>query len=157
MKLVKNNPNNFSMFCLLFIGQMVSFWISVESVQITKSDYDHLRKELIYLKYSNTSGIIDRILSHNWTKNNECLSELSAMKTGWDNHEEWAVRGKFVHEIFEKWSLFHSNVMTLYAHFWLLFSCGFVGKYSVRHSEYKLLRSGIIFGMFPNRKKRKAV
>lgn len=85
------------MFFLLLIGQVISFSISVEGARATRWDYDQLRKDLIYLKYTNTSNVVDRILSHNWEKNHECSTELTAIKTGWDNHEEWAIRGKFVH------------------------------------------------------------
>lgn len=57
-------------------------------------DNDHLRN-LLYLKYTNTSDIVDRILSRNWETDHECLMELNAIKTGFDNREEWAMRGKF--------------------------------------------------------------
>lgn len=37
-----------------------------------------------------SSVIIETISQHNWTENRECLVELTAIKNGIDNFEEWA-------------------------------------------------------------------
>lgn len=89
-EMARNDQKNFSMLCFLLIGQIV---LSSICVQATQSDYTKLQKKLFYLRNFNTSNIIDRVLSHNWTKNHECLTELNAIKTGLQNHEEWAIRG----------------------------------------------------------------
>lgn len=89
---------NFSIFSLFFIGQLILCSIGVQSAQATKSKYDQVKSDLFYFRSINTSNIIDRVLSHNWTQNHECLTELKAIKTGLENHEEWALRGRQVHK-----------------------------------------------------------
>lgn len=37
-----------------------------------------------------SSVIMETISQHNWTENHECLVELTAIKNGIDNFDEWA-------------------------------------------------------------------
>lgn len=48
------------------------------------------------LKNFDATNTISAILSRNWTKNPECLIELTAIKNGIDKHEEWAIRGETI-------------------------------------------------------------
>lgn len=79
-------------FILLFsIGQIIS---SVIGIQTKDVDNDiQIQADLFYLRNVDTSNIVDRILSRNWTENHDCLLELNAIKNGLKNHEEWAIEG----------------------------------------------------------------
>lgn len=98
--MVNNNQINFSTVSLVLIGQII---LSSTSVQAIQWNHTKLENDLFYLRNFNTSNIIDRVLSHNWTKNHECSTELNAIKKGLQNHEEWAIRGELYI------SLFHSE------------------------------------------------
>lgn len=52
------------------------------------------KKDILYVRNFNTWDAISGVLSQNWTKNQECLSELNAVKSGLEKDEEWALRGK---------------------------------------------------------------
>lgn len=79
-------------FILLFlVGEVVS---SVIGVQATKVDNDkQIQTDLFYMRHFDTSSIVHRILSQEWTENHGCLLELDAIKNGLQNHEEWAIKG----------------------------------------------------------------
>lgn len=85
-----NNQSNFSLFAFL-VGQLIFSSISVKAIE---SDDNQALREIIYLRSFDPANIINGILSHNWIKNHDCLIELNAIKTGLENHEEWAIRGK---------------------------------------------------------------
>lgn len=78
-------------FLLLFVGEIVSSAIGIESAKFNTEK--SIRTDLFYMRNFNISNAIDGILSQKWTENHECLAELNAIKTGLKNHEEWAIRG----------------------------------------------------------------
>lgn len=85
--MAKKNQINFSKFFFL-IGQIV---IGIRAIE---SNHNQFEKELFYIRNFDVSRAINEILTYNWTKNQECLNEINAIKSGIENHEEWAIRGK---------------------------------------------------------------
>lgn len=84
-----------SVLLLLLIGQIILSSICVQSVQAINDDSNQVHRDLFYLRNFDASNLIERVLSPiNWITNHECLAELTAIRDGLENHEEWAIRGK---------------------------------------------------------------
>lgn len=58
-------------------------------------NFEQIKHDLHSMRDFNISNVISEVLSHkNWIENRECLMELTAIKHGFDDFEEWAVRSK---------------------------------------------------------------
>lgn len=58
-------------------------------------NFQQIKDDLYAMRDFNISNVISEISSHkNWMKNRECLMELTAIKHGLDEFEEWAVTSK---------------------------------------------------------------
>lgn len=80
--------NQTKLFALIFVI------LSAISIQAIESNNKQTIEDLIFMRNFNKSNAIDAILSHNWTKNHECLMELNALKKGLIDHEGWAIKCK---------------------------------------------------------------
>lgn len=75
------------------IGQIILSAISIQAW--TKFDFNKTFNNLIpAANILDSSNILDTILNYDWTKNHECLNELKAIKNGFNNREEWAMKCK---------------------------------------------------------------
>lgn len=77
--------------------------VTVLSINIVGAN-DQISPDIFDLRNFDASNAIKRILSGNWTENHECLIELNAIKSGLNNHEEWAIRGEL-----------DSNIVSIFA------------------------------------------
>lgn len=61
-------------------------------------DFEQIRDDLYSIRDLNISNVISEIASpKKWRKNPECLLELTAIKHGFEEFEEWAVKSeKFI-------------------------------------------------------------
>lgn len=56
-------------------------------------DFEQIKHDLHAIRDFNISNVISEILSHkNWMENRDCLTELTTIKHGLDDFEEWAVK-----------------------------------------------------------------
>lgn len=57
--------------------------------------FDDIKNDIRSLNSINISSVISEFTSHrDWMKNRNCLAELSAIKDGFENYEEWAFKCK---------------------------------------------------------------
>lgn len=83
---------NLSAIFVIVIGQIVFSAISKQAW--AKFDYNKTLNNLISATEFDNLKILDSILYFDWTKNQECLNELKAIKNGAYNKEEWAIKCK---------------------------------------------------------------
>lgn len=58
-------------------------------------NFDQIKDDLHSMREFNISNLISEIsLQKNWMENRECLTELTAIKHGFDVFDEWAVKRK---------------------------------------------------------------
>lgn len=87
-----DNRRKFSSFFLVLIVEIVVFVIGVQATELNN---DLAKKDIFYLRNADKTDIIDTILSpYIWAENHECLAELSAIRNGLKNYEEWAIKGR---------------------------------------------------------------
>lgn len=87
-----NNRNDLSVL-LFLISQIVLS--TINGIHAIKTDIDPNVINLFSMTRNvNVSNAISTILSHNWTKNHECIIELNAIKKGLVNQEVWAMKCK---------------------------------------------------------------
>lgn len=79
---------------------LVSLIICVQCSFATKFqpnfvNFDQIKDDLHSMREFNISNLISEIsLQKNWMENRECLTELTAIKHGFDVFDEWAVKRK---------------------------------------------------------------
>lgn len=78
-----NNRRNFLVLILFLIGEIV---IGIQAIDLPKTG-------IFSMRHFNVPNSVSRILSHNWTDNQDCLIELNAIKNGLENDEQWAIQG----------------------------------------------------------------
>lgn len=127
-----NHRGNFSALILFLIGELV---ICTQAIQ--------LNGDVFSMRHFNVPNSISRILSYNWTDNQDCLIELNAIKNGLENDEQWAIRrtSDFYRCIFLENKQKYQTIF-------VCFSCRFVGEFSIWRFKWKFFWAWIISRMF---------
>lgn len=84
-------------------------------------DFEQIKHDLYAIRDFNISNVIREISSDkNWSGNRECLLELTAIRDGFDEFDEWAVKRKkcFIFLTYFKWPYVNSYCRLLHFQLW---------------------------------------
>lgn len=73
-----------------------NFFIILIVISVECKKIDEFKKNLFSIRNFDILNGIDWIVHGNWTQDQQCSTELNAIKNGLSNSEEWAFRSKTI-------------------------------------------------------------